>query len=170
MKKALWISMFFLMALLGASCSVDSSDGNSNRSTDPGTDNQSDPEYRGTDNPGGGDGGSGSNASIDDICCGAHCYGGCKGVYLYDCGGENFYSNITGTYTSANPQDLYAFFDQNCPVEMSDIPWYEDCPSNTSTCQESTNTSYGGGGNSYCKQMGCGGLFCAGDCVGCPGC
>ena len=169
MKKALWISMFFLMAFLGESCSVNSTDGAANKGTGPETVNPSDPG--GTENPGnGGNGGAGAGASIDDICCGAQCYGGCKGVYLYACGGENFYSNITGTYAPANPQDLYAYFDQNCPVEMSDIPWYQDCPTNTSTCQVNTNTGYSGGGNSYCKQMGCGGLFCAGDCVGCPGC
>ncbi len=33
-----------------------------------------------------------------------------------------------------------------------------------------SDTGSGSGGGGYCAQLGCGGIFCSGKCIGCPGC
>ena len=37
-------------------------------------------------------------------------------------------------------------------------------------CGYGSSSGSSGGGSSYCAQLGCGGIFCSGKCIGCPGC
>ena len=156
--KKLFLILIAVAALMVA-CSLNTSDGAKN---DGGTG----PEYdtpvetvpgsipgTPTDTP------TYTTPSITDVCLDYSCFVGCNGIDLYLCNIDNqYYSNETGVFAVSNMEVFLGVYGPICG------------DGGPCTTQPAVTPSYGGGGNSYCSQMGCGGIFCSGDCVGCPGC
>ncbi|MBQ9818367.1 MAG: hypothetical protein IJM59_13020 [Proteobacteria bacterium] len=79
------------------------------------------------------------------ICSRATGFHGGSGLCLLSCNGESDTTSCPSNY--------------RCVYNYADHEYY---------CN--MDTSSGGGGGGYCKEHGCGGIFCSGKCIGCPGC
>ena len=151
MKKTLLIA--FAAAALLASCADWADDEKEGGSTGPG----------GGDTPGGGSGA----ASMSEVCADYTCQVGCQGVNLFECKSDGqYYANEGGSYVPVNIEVFYGQFYDKYGAICGDG---EMCSEPDSPKSSSSSGGYGGGG-SFCSQHGCGGIFCSGDCIGCPGC
>lgn len=149
--KKLSLLLFCAITLL-CSCGVSTSDGEERSVNGPST--PSNPN--GTPSTGA--------ASISSVCSNYTCYYGCKGVNLFTCETDGqYYSNETGSYVTTDVEPFLATYISICGDG-------EACSEPNSSTVNKGGSSNGGGGNSLCSQLGCGGIFCSGKCTGCPGC
>ena len=152
MKFGKLLALFAVVALVAA-CGKDSKN-SENNSAGPG----GDPGTSG-DQPG---------ASIADVCSNYTCHVGCQGMNVFECKSDGkYYSNESGRYAEINLEVFWMEYNDKYGARCGDGELCSEPDSPVSS--SSSGGGYSGGGG-FCSQHGCGGILCAGDCIGCPGC
>ena len=97
------------------------------------------------------------------------------------CFGGKYYCEPDSCNNKPGWYDVHGgLFTPWCVISCSGPNDTTTCPPELPTCIKDDGTkdryrcgiksSSSGGGGGYCKQLGCGGIFCSGKCIGCPGC